>query len=310
VSPAKASEAPAKVRVGRRSIAISHPEKVLFPDSGVTKMDLAEHYARVGPVMLPYVRDRPVTMHVFPGGLDRPGVYIKKAPAHFPDWIPRVTVKKRDGETAMAIVREAAALVFLANQNCVTPHVWPARVDDLRRPDRLIFDFDPPEGTDFADVQAAARATGDLLRAVGLVPFAMTSGSRGLHVLTPIRRDVEWDEARAFADAVGERLAAEDPEHLTTAFRIAKRGGRIYVDTTRNAYAQHGVAPYAVRAKPGAPVATPLEWDELSDPGLSSQSWNIRTIGDRLDSAGDPWKGMGRGARSLGKAAQKLAGGY
>jgi len=299
--------AAAKVRAGRRAIDISSADKVMFPDVGVTKLELAEHYARVGKVMLPHVRDRPVTMHVFPGGLARPGVYIKKAPPHFPDWIPRVTVAKREGSTAMAVVDEAATLVFLANQNCITPHFWPARVDDLAKPDRLIFDFDPPEGTDFADIRAGARATGELLREVGLVPFAMTSGSRGLHVITPLRRDAGWDEARAFADAVGERVAADDPDHLTTAFRIAKRGGRIYVDTTRNAYAQHGVAPYAVRAKPGAPVATPLWWEELSDSSLVADSWNIRTIGDRLADGGDPWKGMGRSARSVRKAARALA---
>jgi bifunctional non-homologous end joining protein LigD len=299
--------ASAKVRAGRRSISISSPDKVLFPDSGVTKLELAEHYARVGSAMLPHVRGRPVTMHVFPGGLDGPGIYIKKAPPHFPEWMPRVTVKKRDGETSMATIEDVAGLVFLANQNCITPHVWPARADDLLQPDRLIFDFDPPEGTDFADIRAGARACGDVLRAVGLVPFAMTSGSRGLHVITPIRRDTGWDEARAFADAVGERIADEDSEHLTTAFRIAKRGGRIYVDTTRNAYAQHGVAPYAVRAKPGAPVATPLRWEELDDSSLSAQSWNIRTIGDRLAGGGDPWKGIGRHARSVRKAAEQLA---
>jgi bifunctional non-homologous end joining protein LigD len=305
VSPSKPT--PAKVRSGRRSISISSPDKVMFPDVGVTKLELAEHYAQVGPAMLPHVRGRPVTMHVFPGGIDGHGIYIKKAPPHFPEWMPRVTVAKRDGETTMATVEDAAALVFLAGQNCVTPHVWPARADDLTKPDKLIFDFDPPEGTKFADIRAGARACGDVLRAVGLVPFAMTSGSRGLHVITPLRRDTGWDEARAFADAVGERIAEEDSEHLTTAFRIAKRGGRIYVDTTRNAYAQHGVAPYAVRAKPGAPVATPLHWEELDDPKLSAHSWDIRTIGDRLKSDGDPWKGIGRNARSVRKAAEKLA---
>jgi bifunctional non-homologous end joining protein LigD len=305
VSP-KAKAPAAKVRAGRRTIEVSSPDKVMFPDAGVTKLELAEHYARVAPAMLPHVRERPVTMHVFPAGLRRPGIYIKKAAAHFPDWIPRVTVAKRDGETSMAIVNEAAALVYLAGQNCITPHFWPARADDLSKPDRLIFDFDPPEGTDFADIRAGARATGELLREVGLVPFAMTSGSRGLHVIAPLRRDAGWDEARAFADAVGERVAEQDPEHLTTAFRIAKRGGRIYVDTTRNAYAQHGVAPYAVRAKPGAPVATPLHWEELDDPKLTAHSWDIRTIGARLEDGGDPWKGMGSSARSVRKAAAKL----
>ena len=298
--------ASAPVRSGRRTIDVSSPDKVLFPDAGVTKLELAEHYARVAPLMLPHVRDRPITMHVFPGGLDRPGVYIKKAPPHFPDWMPRVTVEKREGSTSMALVREAAALVFLANQNCVTPHVWPARADDLRTPDRLIFDFDPPEDTDFADIRDAALATGALLRDVGLVPFAQTSGSRGLHVIAPVRRDAPFEDARAFAHAVGERLAAED-DRFTVEFRIAKRGGRIYIDTTRNAYAQHSVAPFAVRAKPGAPVAVPLRWEELSDGSLTSaRQWTLRTLPDRLADAGDPWKGMGRSARSLRKAVARL----
>jgi bifunctional non-homologous end joining protein LigD len=295
------------VRAGRRSIALSHPDKVLFPDDGVTKLDLARHYARVAPVMLPHVRARPVTMHVFPGGLDRPGVYIKKAPAHFPDWIDRLTVDKEGGTVEMALANDAATLVFLANQNCITPHVWPARADDLRAPDRLIFDFDPPKGTRFSDVRAAARATGDMLRDLGLVPFAMTSGSRGLHVVAPLRRDAGWKEVRAFAHAVGERLAADNPDRLTMEHRIAKRGDRIYVDTTRNAYGQHAVAAYAVRAKPGAPVATPLHWDELNDSRLRSNRWTIKTISDRLESEGDPWKGIGRHARSAAKAADRLA---
>jgi bifunctional non-homologous end joining protein LigD len=293
------------VRAGRRSVEISHPEKPMFPGDGITKLDLAEHYGRVASAMLPHVRDRPVTMHVFPGGIAERGVYIKKAPSHFPEWIERVTVEKQGGTVDMAIANDAAALVYLANQNCITPHVWPARADDLRKPDRLIFDFDPPEGTKFTDVRAAARATGDMLRDLGLVPFAMTSGSRGLHVVAPIRRDVDFDVARSFAHAVGERLAADD-DRLTVEFRIAKRGGRIYVDTTRNAYGQHAVAPYAARAKPGAPVATPLHWEELNDPELRSNRWTIRTIGDRLESEGDPWKGIGRSARSLAKVADRL----
>ena len=153
-------------------------------------------------------------------------------------------------------------------------------------------------------MRAAARATGDLLRDSASSPYAMTSGSRGLHVIAPVRRDVEWKVARAFADAMGEQLAENDPDHLTVQHRIANSGGRIYVDTTRNDYAQHGVAPYAVRAKPGAPVATPLRWDELDDPNCPRSRGRSRTIEDRLGE--DPWKGIGRSARSLRKAAEKL----
>ena len=294
------------VRAGRRTITVSHPDKVLFPDDGIEKIDLARHYASVAPAMVPHTRDRPVTMHVFPSGLERDGIYIKKAPAHFPEWIGRVTVEKQGGTVDMALANDAATLVFLANQNCITPHVWPARADDLTRPDRVIFDFDPPEGTKFSDIRAAARACGDLLRDLGLVPFAMTSGSRGLHVVAPLRRDAGWEVVRAFAHDVGVKLAEADPKRLTVEHRIAKRGGRIYVDTTRNNYAQHAVAPYAVRAKPGAPVATPLHWEELGDRKLAANRWNIRTIADRIESEGDPWKGIGRHARSFPKAAQRL----
>jgi bifunctional non-homologous end joining protein LigD len=279
---------------------------VIFPDDGLTKLDLANHYALVGATMVSHIKDRPLAMLVFPGGLERDGVFIKKVPFHFPQWIDRVELEKRDGgKTTMAMANEPATLVFLANQNCITPHVFPARADDLEQPDRLIFDFDPPDGTDFADVRRAALAAGDALREIGLAPFAMTTGSRGLHVIAPLRRDAGWDVARKLAHTVGERLAEADPDHLTMEFHIAKRGGRIYVDTTRNAYMQHTVAPYAVRPKPGAPVATPLEWDELSNDSLTAQSWTLRTIGWRLDKDGDPWKGMGRNARSLAKAAGK-----
>ena len=256
--------------------------------------------------MVSHIKDRPLAMLVYPGGLERDGVFIKKVPFHFPAWIERIDVEKRGGgKTTMAMANEPATLVFLANQNCITPHVFPARADDLQQPDRLILDFDLPDGTDFAVVRKAALAAGDALREVGLAPFAMTTGSRGLHVIAPLRRDAGWEVARGLAHALGERLAADDPDHLTMEFHIAKRGGKIYIDTTRNAYAQHTVAPYSVRPKPGAPVATPLEWDELSDSSLSAQSWTLRTIGKRLDDAGDPWKGMGRNARSLAKAAAK-----
>jgi bifunctional non-homologous end joining protein LigD len=294
------------VKVGRRSIPISSPDKLLFPDVGVTKIDLAKHYAKVGKLAIPHMKDRPLTLHVFPAGLKQDGIYIKKVPFHFPEWIDRHDIEKREGGTTkMAVANEPGTLVFLAGQNCITPHIWPAKVDDLEHPDRLIFDFDPPEGSDFADVREAAKATGEILRELGLSPYVMTSGSRGMHVIAPVRRDLDWKGARAFAHAVGDRVAETNPDKLTMEHRIAKRGGRIYVDTTRNAYGQHGVAPYAVRAKPAAPVATPLEWSELDDPGLTSQSWTIKTIGERID-AGDPWKGIGRAARSLKKAAGKL----
>lgn len=290
-----------EVRAGRRRIEISHPDKPMFPGAGVTKLDLAEHYARVASLMVPLVRDHPVAMQAFPRGIDGPGYFMKNVPDHFPDWIRRVTVAKRGGELTHLVANDAGTLVYMANQNVITPHVWVSRADRPREPDRIVFDFDPP-GTpnlSFADVRAAARALGDLVRDLGLVPFAMTSGSRGIHVVTPIRRGNDSEEVIGFARAVARDLAADDPRRLTTEVRKAKRDDRIFVDTGRNAYAQHAVAPYAVRARAGAPVATPLRWEELGDKRLRPDRWTVRTIARRLDDAGDPWDGFRGAARAL-----------
>jgi bifunctional non-homologous end joining protein LigD len=295
----------ATIRAGRRRVEISHPDKVMFPAAGLTKLDLACHYERVAPAMVPLIRDHPVAMHAFPGGVGGPGYYMKEVPDHFPDWIRRVTVPKRGGTLTHVLVGDAATLVYLANQNCVTPHVWTSRADKPREPDRIVFDLDPP-GPRFADVRAAARALGDILRELDLEPYAMTTGSRGLHVVTPLRRGRDYEEVHDFARRVARVLADQDPRRLTTEFRKAKRGDRIFVDVGRNAYAQHAVAPYAVRPRPSAPVATPLRWHELDDRRLRPDRWTIPTIGERVDADGDPWSGFLRAGRSLGGPLRRV----
>ncbi|HEX8741629.1 MAG TPA: non-homologous end-joining DNA ligase [Thermoleophilaceae bacterium] len=280
------------------SVRISSPDKVLFPN-GVTKRELADHYSLVARFAIPHMRDRPLTLHSYPRGIEAEGIYIKQAPKHFPAWVKRVTVPKRGGTVDHAVANRADTLVYLAGQNVVTPHVWLSRADSIEKPDRLIFDFDP-EHERFAEVRAAARALGDLMRDLGLAPHAMTSGSRGLHVTVPLRRTRTFAEVRAFADAVGDLMVEQDPTRLTRVWSKAERGDRIYVDTGRNAYAQHAVAPYAVRAKPDAPVATPLRWEELEDRRLRPNAWTVRTIGERLESeGGDPWAGIAKRARPL-----------
>ena len=294
------------VRAGRRRVTISHPDRVVFPDAGLTKLDLARHYATVGGVMVPHVRNRPLALQVFPRGIDGSGHFLKDAPRHFPGWIATVVVPKREGGTiTQVLANDVATLVYLAGQNAVTPHVWTSRADRLERPDRVIFDLDPSAGS-FGAVRAAARAVGGLLRGLGLEPFAMTTGSRGLHVVAPLRRTADYDEVHAFAREAAQALVERDPDGLTVEFRRAKRGDRIFVDVGRNAYGQHAVAPYAVRALPIAPVATPLRWQELDDDDLDPQGWTIRTIADRLAGIGDPWKGIARHARALGPARRAL----
>jgi bifunctional non-homologous end joining protein LigD len=172
-------------------------------------------------------------------------------------------------------------------------------VDRPRQPDRLVIDLDPSPGVRFAAVRAAARTAGAMLREAGLVPFAMVTGSRGIHVVCPLRRGPEFDVVHAYARAVAEAMVAEDPAGLTLEWHTAERGERIYLDVNRINYAQHAVAPYAVRPRPGAPVAMPIAWDELADDGLAPDGWTLRDAVDRVASEGDAWKGMARRARSL-----------
>ena len=294
------------VRVGRWTIPISHADRVLVPDAGLTKLGLALHYAQVAEAMVPHVRERPLALHTFPHGIDADGFFVKDAPRHFPKWIATVEVPKREGGTIRHVLaNDAATLVYLAGQNVITPHVWTSRADRLERPDRLVFDLDPSTRR-FDEVRAAARRLGDLLREIGLVPFAMTTGSRGLHVVAPLRRTADFAAVHDFARDVALALVEMDPDALTVEFRRERRGERIFVDVNRTAYGQHAVAPYAVRPLPTAPVATPLRWEELDDPTLDPRGWTVATIGERLAAIGDPWRGIGRHARAIGPARRAL----
>jgi bifunctional non-homologous end joining protein LigD len=293
------SRAEAAIHVGGRTIEITHPSKALFERPTITKLDLARHYERVAEAMLPHVRARPLALEAFPKGIDSPGFFMKSIPKHFPDWIATTNVPKRGGSLTQIQAADAATLVYLAGQNVVTPHVWLSRADELRKPDRLILDFDPSPGVRFADVRAAARDAGDRLRDAGLATFAMVTGSRGIHVVCPLRRGPAFTDVHRFARALAETMVAGDPKHLTLEWHKSERGRRIYVDVNRINYAQHVVAPYGVRARRKGPVAMPIEWDELSDARLKPDGWTIRTAADRLRDQGDAWRGINRRARRL-----------
>jgi bifunctional non-homologous end joining protein LigD len=290
-----------EVRAGRRKVRISNPDKVLFPADGITKLDLAEYYAAVAPAMVPHVRDRPLNLWRWNRGIDEDVVIQQAIPKGAPDWVRRVTVpRRRGGDVEHAVGGEPATLVWLANQNCITPHIWTARCDKPDSPDRIVFDFDPPDDDDRSHldaIRAGALAIGDLLREKGLQPYAMTSGSRGIHVVAPLRRGPDSNTVRTVAGEWAEELAERLPDQLTTSWRKEGRGGRVLVDAARNTYAQTAVAPYAVRAKPGAPVATPMFWDEVAD--AEPRRWTLRDVPARLEERGDPWEGIGKAAAAL-----------
>ncbi|ROO31859.1 non-homologous end-joining DNA ligase [Salinisphaera orenii] len=286
-------------------IQIDNADKTFFPEAGYSKGDLADYYRRIAPTMLPHLKDRPLTLHRFPDGIDGVNFIQKSVADHYPDWIERVTVDKEDGRITHALANDADALVWLVDQAAIAFHVWLSRHDRPHHPDRLIFDLDPADD-DFALVVDAARAVRERLAALDLSAFVMTTGSSGLHVVVPLDRSADFDAVRDFAERVAERLADARPDDFTTAHRKAKRGGRLYLDIRRNAYAQTGIAPYSVRAKPGAPIATPLDWDELGDAKLGPRRFHIGNIFRRLAQRDCPWADIDRHRQSLADAADRL----
>lgn len=284
------------IRAGNRTVTISNPDKVLFPEDGVTKRDLVSYYAAIAPKMLPHVRGRPLTMERYPDGIAKQRVFQKNIPEYFPAWIHRVQVPKKDGTVTHVLADDAATLAYLANQAVITHHMWLSTVKHPTKPDHLIFDLDP-SGTNYHDVRRAALSLRERLIGLGLVPFVKSTGSRGLHVVVPLRPALDYGEAYAVATGIAREMVADSPKVLTLEFHKAKREGRIFIDINRNAYAQTAVAPYSVRPRRGAPVAMPLDWSEVEDPKLRPDGFTMRDAIERPD----PWRGFRAAAKRLPK---------
>jgi bifunctional non-homologous end joining protein LigD len=280
-------------------VKISNPDKVLFPDDGITKAELVEHYARVAGFMVGHCKDRPMNLWRWNKGISQDVVVQQSLPKGAPDWVARCEVPRRKGgDIVHGMINDADTLRWLAQQNCITPHIWNARCDLRDKPDRIVFDLDPSSEDDFDHIREGALVTAEILRDLGLVPFAKVSGSRGIHIIAPLKRTRTADEVRARAGEIAERIAAERPDTLTTFWRKDKREGRILVDVARNTYGQTIVAPYAIRALPGAPVAMPVSWDEVADASLRPRQFKLRELETRL-ADGDPWADMPSSAQAL-----------
>jgi bifunctional non-homologous end joining protein LigD len=281
-----------------RDVRITHPERVLFPDDGITKGDLAEYHRTVADALVPHLRDRPLMLQRFPEGIGAKGFYQKEAGRGVPGWLRTVEVTKEGGTVRHPVVDDVDALLALTNLSVVSFHRWPSRADRLPHPDVLVIDLDPSTD-DFDDVRRAAWWTRALLEELDLASYLQTTGSRGLHVVVPLDRSADTGTVDAFAADLARVLAARHPDDLTAEFSKAARKNRLYLDTARNGWAQTAIAPYSVRPRRGAPVATPVTWDELDDPGLRPDGWTTRTVPDRLAANGDPWAGMARHGRAL-----------
>jgi len=287
---------------------ITHPEKVMFPDDGITKGDLAAYYAAIAPLMLPHMAGRPVTMERYPQGIGTKGFMQKDVVKGFPPWLERAEAPKKDGTVHYPLVSDERSLLWLANQNCITPHVWPSRVPHLFQPDVLVVDLDPAADEAPEVLRAAALGVRDLLKELGLPSWVKTSGSKGFHIVVPLDGQADFDEVASFAHALGRVLVQRDPGHLTQEFAKVDRGGRIYVDTGRNGYSATFAAAYAVRARPGAPVSAPCTWEEIERAEVGPRTFTVRTMADRVAAVGDLWSDMDRQKKSLRTARAKLEG--
>ncbi len=285
-------------------IEITHADKVMFPDAGITKSDLVDYYVRIAERMLPHLRERPLTMQRFPDGIGEDGFFQKQIGDYFPDWIDRVELDKEDGKVTHVVANDAASLAYLAQQGCIALHIGLADREHIDRPDRLVFDLDPADD-DFAEVIAAAKQVRQLRSRLELECFVQTTGSRGLHVVVPLDCESDFDEVRAFARSLAERLATEHSDRLTVEQRKNQRRGRIFIDYLRNAYGQTVVASYSIRAKPGAPIATPIAWSELT-PDLRSDRYTIDNIFRRLGRTDDPWRKFRQSQGNIEQAVARL----
>jgi bifunctional non-homologous end joining protein LigD len=290
-----------QMEINGHRIELSHLDKVLFPDDGITKEHLIRYYSRIAPVILPHLAGRPLSFQRFPDGINQEGFYQKNTPDYYPEWIRRIPTESGDETVNYAAADTTVALIYFSQQAVITYHPWLSHFDKPLYPDAMVFDLDPGQA-DFNAVRQAAFNLRQLLLELEIQSFVKTTGSRGLHVTVPLDRTLTFQQVKAFAQNVAEVLTGRFPKDLTTKIRIAKRAGRIFVDTARNNYGQTAVAPYSIRARPGAPVAVPVTWEELGEAELNSSYYNITNVFELLNRRTDLWKDLYTQSQDLTKA--------
>jgi bifunctional non-homologous end joining protein LigD len=300
-----AKKATQAITLDGHAISLSSQDRVVFPDSGITKGDVVAYYADVAELMVPELRGRALSMERFTKGIEAGGFFQKHWQKHYPDWIDSIEF---GGKTVVRypIVDTAAALVYFANQGAIALHVITSRKAALEHPDLVVFDLDPPEDG-FELVRQTARLLHDLLDELGLRAFVKTTGSKGLHVVAPVDAKTTFDEVHTLCHAVSALMVARHPDLVTTEFYKAKRGGRLYFDVARNALGSTFVAAYSLRGKPGAPVSMPIEWKDVDDKKLRSDAFTLKNVRQRIDKHGDPWRDLRKHAGSVAKAIKALA---
>jgi bifunctional non-homologous end joining protein LigD len=305
--PKRSKKVDKQIKIGHQLVDITHADKVLFGKSGLTKKDLVEYYQDIAPIMMPYINRRPISMQRFPQGILHEGFFQKDAGEYFPQWITTFPLAKENGQIVdYVVIDKPETLLYLANQNCITIHPWLSKIDAINKPDRLIFDLDPSDARSFDKVQAVAKYVKKLLDALGLASFYMLTGSRGAHLVIPLRRVHTYAQVYDFAYDFAHYLADQFPELITVELRKSKRGKRIFLDWLRNGLGATAVAPYSVRPAEKAPIAIPVTWQELQKKDTYSAKYTIKNYRKKLNKVGDLWQGIQKSAVSLRKAHKQL----
>lgn len=273
-----------------KKILLTHLEKIIFPRSDIKKTEVVNYYFKIAPIALLHYKDRPLTMVRFPHGIEDKGFFQKNIFPHHPEWVESIQVKKVGGTVTQILINHPATLVYLSNQDCIEMHLALARADKINFPDRIIFDLDPSPNNDFSQIRWAALQLKALLDQFHLISFIQTTGSRGVHIVIPIERTRDFTYVHSFAKNLASQLVAQFPDRLTIAQRKEARGSHVYIDYSRNSYGQGSIGPYSLRAKEGAPIATPLYWEELQNENLTAQSYHLKNIFQRLKMQKDPWQ--------------------
>ncbi|MEJ7600210.1 MAG: non-homologous end-joining DNA ligase [Kofleriaceae bacterium] len=268
------------------TIACTNTDRVMFPESGITKAELIAYYHQIADHMLPELRDRPISVERYTKGIDKGGFFQKHFQKHYPDWLGRAELGAKT-RVVYPIVDSTAGLVYLANQGSIAFHVWTSRKDAPEHPDLLVFDLDPPEGK-FALVRETALVLRDLFEQLELPAFVKTTGSKGLHVVAPLDGRASYGEVMQLCSRISALLCKRHPDKVTSEFYKKDRKGRLYLDVMRNALGATIVAVYSVRGKPGAPISAPIEWKEITAK-LEPDGFKLRDLRKRLDKRGDPW---------------------
>lgn len=288
-----------RVDAQEAEVRISHPDRILYPRDGITKRDLAEYYRFVADRMLPHISDRPLSIVRCPEGTGAACFFQKHPPAGLSQSVRRITIKEKSGTDVYQSVHDSHGLLSLVQFNAVEFHIWGSKIDQIEQPDRIVFDLDPDAGLQWSDVVEAARLLRRLLDKLGLPAYLKTTGGKGLHVVTPIRPEREWDEVKEFCRNMASLVMQLRPDRYVVNMSKAKRRGKIFIDYLRNERGSTWVAPYSARAREHAPISTPIDWKELGRV-KSSATFTLQNLTRRLKSRrSDPWKDIARAAVSL-----------